>query len=180
MLVRALPLVSPTSETLIAARLGSCPEEWASRVGSRPLERPGPAARAPEGCHISRRAAAAAWPVHPKGRPSARRRQLGGPRRSRSCYRCENSLETVRPDTQHTLAKHPKATAEQTSLSREQQTTHPSAHTSLWLIHARTINPPKVVVERAIPRLHRTEPHTKERKKDAAFLPGTRVNELAC
>ena len=76
MLVRALPLVSPTSETLIAARLGSCPEEQASRFVVGSLERPGPAARAPEGCHISRRAAAAAWPVHPKGRPSARRRQL--------------------------------------------------------------------------------------------------------
>jgi hypothetical protein len=69
-------LVSPTSETLAAARLGWCPKEWASRVGSRPLERLGPAARAPEGCHISRRAAAAAWPVHLKGRPSARRSQL--------------------------------------------------------------------------------------------------------
>ena len=80
MLVRALPLVSPTSETLIAARLGSCPEEQASRFVVGSLERPGPAARAPEGCHISRRAAAAAWPVHPKGRPSARRRQLGRPR----------------------------------------------------------------------------------------------------
>ena len=79
MLVRALPLVSPTSETLIAARLGSCPEEQASRFVVGSLERPGPAARAPEGCHISRRAAAAAWPVHPKGRPSARRRQLGRP-----------------------------------------------------------------------------------------------------
>ena len=78
MLVRALPLVSPTSETLIAARLGSCPEEQASRFVVGSLERPGPAARAPEGCHISRRAAAAAWPVHPKGRPSARRRQLAG------------------------------------------------------------------------------------------------------
>ena len=78
MLVRALPLASHIPETLIAARLGSCPEEWASRFVVGSLERPGPAARAPEGCHISRRAAAAAWPVHPKGRPSARRRQLIG------------------------------------------------------------------------------------------------------
>ena len=76
MLVRALPLVSPTSETLIAARLGSCPEEWASRFVVGSLERPGPGAPDLEGCHISRRAAAAPWPVHPKSRPSARRRQL--------------------------------------------------------------------------------------------------------
>ena len=103
MLVRALPLVSPTSETLIAARLGSCPEEWASRFVVGSLERPGPGAPDLEGCHISRRAAAAAWPVHESG--SRRRDEASGERTEKSFNPGEHRqfllLNSQHPDLYH-------------------------------------------------------------------------------
>jgi hypothetical protein len=86
---------------------------------------------------------------------------------------CENSSEPARPDTQHktrNTSEHrpsrPKRRHKQQSAhppartthrtTPKQQATHPTAHPSLRLIRTRTINPPEVVVERAIPGLHRS------------------------
>jgi hypothetical protein len=79
-----------------------------------------------------------------------------GPLSSCENYFCEDSSEPAAP-THNALAQHTKATAEQTKHQTRTANSSPISSPIIHrLIHTRTINPTEAVVERAVPRLHRS------------------------